>query len=458
MSARYLDRALPPLAGADAPADQELQRAAASAVEAYHAAMGRFHLDEALGAVMDLTSAANGYAESQAPWARNKEGDQARVGAILAAMAETCRILGHLMAPVHARPPPPSCTRSSACRSRTTTAAPAARAWIGCLPGARGRTAGRRVTRSRSSRASSCRRPRAPAGDLPEPPPRAGAPAGPRRLALPPPGPRLRRRPRGGDRAGRGGGDRAHPGPGLRPRLLAGGGRAGRRASGADRRGCGRAPALLGRPDRRRLGRAGRPRRASRRSWRWGRSGSTSIATSRRARRSGPRWSVSWRSPRRSASRCWSTTATRMTRSAPPCWAGTGPGAGGLRGVLHCFSGRRGPGAGPGGGRLPDQLRAAGQLLVGERPASRGRGAPGRNLPGRDRFALAGAGRRRTAQRADDRAARGGRAGAAAGHDDAGGDRRTGRGLSRIGTPVASTDLEQAAGLLTRARRRATIR
>jgi methionyl-tRNA synthetase len=84
---------------ADAPADLELQRAAASAVEAYHAAMGRFHLDEALGAIMDLTSAVNGYAESQAPWARNKEGDQARVGAILAVMAEACRILGHLMAP-----------------------------------------------------------------------------------------------------------------------------------------------------------------------------------------------------------------------------------------------------------------------------------------------------------------------------------------------------------------------
>jgi methionyl-tRNA synthetase len=99
MSARYLDHALPSLAGADAPADAELQRAAASAVRAYHAAMGRHHLDEALGAVMDLTSAANGYAESQAPWARDREGDQARVGAILAAMAETCRILGHLMAP-----------------------------------------------------------------------------------------------------------------------------------------------------------------------------------------------------------------------------------------------------------------------------------------------------------------------------------------------------------------------
>jgi methionyl-tRNA synthetase len=99
MSARYLDHALPPVAGADAPADQELQRAAASAVEAYHAAMGRHHLDEALGAVMDLTSAANGYAESHAPWPRSKEGDASRTGAILSIMGEACRILGHLMAP-----------------------------------------------------------------------------------------------------------------------------------------------------------------------------------------------------------------------------------------------------------------------------------------------------------------------------------------------------------------------
>jgi methionyl-tRNA synthetase len=99
MSARYLGGALPPLSVAVAAADMELRGAASSAVQAYHAAMGRHHLDEALAAVMELTRAANGYAESQAPWARSKEGDATRVGAILAAMAETCRILGHLMAP-----------------------------------------------------------------------------------------------------------------------------------------------------------------------------------------------------------------------------------------------------------------------------------------------------------------------------------------------------------------------
>ena len=99
MSARYLDGALPPVASAGQPADHELRMGAGSAIERYHAAMGRHHLDEALAAVMELTSVANGYAESQAPWARHKEGDAARTGAILAAMAETCRILGHLMAP-----------------------------------------------------------------------------------------------------------------------------------------------------------------------------------------------------------------------------------------------------------------------------------------------------------------------------------------------------------------------
>ncbi len=99
MSARYLDGALPPVSGAVAEADLELRGAAEAAVATYHAAMGRHHLDEALGAVMELTRAANGYAESQAPWARNREGDAARVGAILAAMGEACRILGHLIAP-----------------------------------------------------------------------------------------------------------------------------------------------------------------------------------------------------------------------------------------------------------------------------------------------------------------------------------------------------------------------
>jgi methionyl-tRNA synthetase len=99
MSARYLGGALPPLAVATRPADAELGAAARAAVAAYHAAMDRHHLDEALGAAMDLTRATNGYAESQAPWARSKEGDSDRVAAILAAMAEACRILGHLVAP-----------------------------------------------------------------------------------------------------------------------------------------------------------------------------------------------------------------------------------------------------------------------------------------------------------------------------------------------------------------------
>jgi methionyl-tRNA synthetase len=61
--------------------------------------MDRQHLDEALAAMIDLVRAGNGYAESQAPWVLAKAGDTDRLGQVLAAMAETCRILGYLVAP-----------------------------------------------------------------------------------------------------------------------------------------------------------------------------------------------------------------------------------------------------------------------------------------------------------------------------------------------------------------------
>jgi methionyl-tRNA synthetase len=100
MSARYLSGALPPLPGSDGSApDMELRAAAGAAFEDYTAAMGLHHLDEALGAVMDLTRSVNGYAESQAPWALSAAGETQRVGEVVGAMAEACRILGHLIAP-----------------------------------------------------------------------------------------------------------------------------------------------------------------------------------------------------------------------------------------------------------------------------------------------------------------------------------------------------------------------
>jgi methionyl-tRNA synthetase len=100
MSARYLDGVLPPVIGADQSADHEIAAVAERAVADYHAAMGRHHLDEALAAMMTLVGAANGYAESQAPWALHKAGNHERVGQVLAVMGEACRIIGHLLAPV----------------------------------------------------------------------------------------------------------------------------------------------------------------------------------------------------------------------------------------------------------------------------------------------------------------------------------------------------------------------
>ncbi|MEP6470292.1 MAG: methionine--tRNA ligase [Chloroflexota bacterium] len=99
MANRYLDGQLPAISGTDVAADAELASAAAEAVQAYRAAMELKHLDEALAAMLGLVRAGNGYAESQAPWQLSKAGETKRLGQVLAAMAEACRILGHLLAP-----------------------------------------------------------------------------------------------------------------------------------------------------------------------------------------------------------------------------------------------------------------------------------------------------------------------------------------------------------------------
>jgi methionyl-tRNA synthetase len=98
MSARYVDGALRAPAN-PVEADRELQHAAERAIASYHAAVTRLHFDEALAAVIELTRAANGYVESQAPWSLNKSGQAERLGEVLATIAETCRLLAHLAAP-----------------------------------------------------------------------------------------------------------------------------------------------------------------------------------------------------------------------------------------------------------------------------------------------------------------------------------------------------------------------
>jgi methionyl-tRNA synthetase len=100
MAGRYLEGALPDVGGLEpAEADAELRSIAEQAVGAYRAAVEQLHFDEALLALSSLTRAANGYAESQAPWALHKAGDTIRTGTVLATMGEACRILGHLLAP-----------------------------------------------------------------------------------------------------------------------------------------------------------------------------------------------------------------------------------------------------------------------------------------------------------------------------------------------------------------------
>jgi methionyl-tRNA synthetase len=100
MCARYLDGHLPPVTDASRDEDLAMRATAERVVAAYRASMDRKHIDEALAAMMELATAANGYAESQAPWALNKAGETERLGQVLAVMAEACRIVAHLLAPV----------------------------------------------------------------------------------------------------------------------------------------------------------------------------------------------------------------------------------------------------------------------------------------------------------------------------------------------------------------------
>src|SRR5690606_4211649 len=96
---RYLGGRLPPVTDATTTADLEIRAVAERVVATYHEAMERKHLDEALAAMMELAGAANGYAEGQAPWGLSQAGETARVGQVLAVMAEACRTIGHRLAP-----------------------------------------------------------------------------------------------------------------------------------------------------------------------------------------------------------------------------------------------------------------------------------------------------------------------------------------------------------------------
>ena len=100
MSNRYLDGVLPPVANSKQAVDIEVSATVGRVVERYCASMDDHRLADALAAMMELAGAGNGYAEGQAPWSLHKAGETARLGQVLAVMAELCRVIGHLLAPV----------------------------------------------------------------------------------------------------------------------------------------------------------------------------------------------------------------------------------------------------------------------------------------------------------------------------------------------------------------------
>ena len=315
--------------------------------------------------MMELVRAANGYAEGQAPWALAKAGETDRLGEVLRMMAEACRIIGHLLAPVAptgGRPPPRAAR--GACR-RTTTAAPAGPgldallAWGGGTGGVDDRRGGPDLPARRGGGRDLSR-----TAD-------AGAAARPGRLARPSPARAVRRRPRRRHRAG--GRRRASSGsscPGGTS-LVRSGARAGRTAS----RTSSTPPSGSIRTTRRRW-----TRRAGRSSSSWSRErtravGEIGLDFFRNLSPPGvPARGI--RAPAGTRRRAWPAgvvhdrDAHAEVTEALLAW---GAGGEGRRGVLHAFSGDDGDGPVARRGRLPGQLRAAGCVPERSRPARRRR-------------------------------------------------------------------------------------
>jgi methionyl-tRNA synthetase len=100
MTEKYLGGPTPAAPVRSEDADAELPAIAGALPERYEAAMQRLDYAAALEATWDLIKAANRYIETQAPWHAAKEGDEARVAAILYNALEAVRIAALFCAPV----------------------------------------------------------------------------------------------------------------------------------------------------------------------------------------------------------------------------------------------------------------------------------------------------------------------------------------------------------------------
>jgi len=100
MVGKYYDGVVPaPAEYADA--DLAIQRTVASAASEADAAIERFAIHEAIGAIWHIVDELNGYITSQEPWVLAKdEATRARLGTVLYTASEGLRALAVLLAPI----------------------------------------------------------------------------------------------------------------------------------------------------------------------------------------------------------------------------------------------------------------------------------------------------------------------------------------------------------------------
>lgn len=96
MTAQWLGSVVPE-AGPATDGDRELQATAARATAAFAAGLDAVQFKAALEGLWELVRAGNKYIDSEAPWALNKRGDTARLGAVLRNAIEVVRVaVSHL--------------------------------------------------------------------------------------------------------------------------------------------------------------------------------------------------------------------------------------------------------------------------------------------------------------------------------------------------------------------------
>ncbi len=89
-----------PQPGEDTEAEIKLKKSLDEILTRYHSNFEVLAFHEALKAVWEFIDSVNKYIDSQAPWSLNKEGNTERLNTVLYHMAESVRIVSHLVEPV----------------------------------------------------------------------------------------------------------------------------------------------------------------------------------------------------------------------------------------------------------------------------------------------------------------------------------------------------------------------